>query len=208
MHLEESQQGRVGVKATRRYGPWGGHGFYLSKVGTVTGLQQRKDMIYTRFNRISLASLAAASVLEPCRLAWLCPMPGHHVSGCSALLQWCECFFSALSNLLTVSYVCLLSNQREAAEMEEMKFEFQQTLLRAHFESHMGLVAPALDNVVRPPYQEPRALSKKGVEPGALGASSTCKTSELQGWEDLHESQYLAPGWGLGTGWVQGLLHR
>lgn len=168
MRLEESQQGRVGVKATRRYGSWGGHGFYLSEVGTVRGLRQRKDMIYTRFNRISLASLAAASVLELCRLAWLCPMPGRHASGCSALLQRCECFLSALSSLLTASHVCSLSNRREAAETEEMKFDFSRLLSRVHFQSHMGLVAPAVDNVAGPPSQEPRASSKKWVEPGRL----------------------------------------
>lgn len=138
MRLEESQQGRVGVKATRRYGPRGGHGFYLNKVGTVRGLRQRKDMIYTRFNRISLASLAAASVLELCRLALLCPMPGRHASGCSALPQRCECFLSALSSLLTASHVCSLSNRREAAETEEMKFEFQQTLITCTFPEPHG----------------------------------------------------------------------
>lgn len=62
-------------------------GFWSSKVGAMRSFEQRHDMILLRFNKIFLAGPVAISVLELHSLAWLYPMPGHHMSGCTVFLQ-------------------------------------------------------------------------------------------------------------------------
>ena len=76
------------------------------KVGTEGDSEQKNDIIWLRFNRISLGSPVAIFVLELHRSVWLYPMAEHHVSG-HIVLQWWKCSIIVLFDMVTTSGHCV-----------------------------------------------------------------------------------------------------